>query len=104
MSEESQTTSTLQDWLDLFWILSCILLVLAVLVLGGNWLDEFLHAPIGIEDNPTQPGAILQVAHLAFWPTYILWGVLACQRFSEINAKTFSIWLVALLGAAGLLL
>ena len=101
-AESEQNASKIHGLVDFLWGLSCLFLVLIALVLISNWLDDFLHAPIGIKDNPPAPGAIVQVAHLSFWPIYMCWGILTCQRYTEIPPKKFFKWLAGLLAAAAI--
>ena len=45
----------------LFYIFA-VLLAIALLAIFANSLDDFLHAPIGIKDDPPEPGLIVQFA------------------------------------------
>jgi hypothetical protein len=47
------------------------LLFIAVALAVMNWLGDFLHAPLGIKDNPPEPGTLVQLAQFLFWPLCI---------------------------------
>lgn len=49
--------------------LTLLALVTASVIL--NWLDDFLHAPIGIKDYPLEPGIVVQLARLAWIPLFL---------------------------------
>jgi hypothetical protein len=51
-----------------FFYISISLLAIATALVVLNWLDDFLHAPIGIKDYPPEPGFIVLFAKLAFIP------------------------------------
>lgn len=67
-----------------------LMIVLAVIVVlqCGNWLDDFLHAPIGIKDNPPEAGALVQLANLALWPTA---GLYLAARILRFFAREFTV-------------
>jgi hypothetical protein len=44
------------------------LLAIATALVVLNWLDDFLHAPIGIKDYPPEPGFVILFAKLSFIP------------------------------------
>ena len=51
-----------------FLYISICLFAIATALVVLNWLDDFLHAPIGIKDYPPEPGLIVLFAKLAFIP------------------------------------
>jgi hypothetical protein len=62
------------------WGLSCFVLFPTVICVVANWVDDFLHAPLGIKDNPPEPGVIVQFAQIAFWPVVIAFAVLGIWK------------------------
>jgi hypothetical protein len=52
----------------IFFYISFSLLIVATASVILNWLDDFLHAPIGIKDYPPEPGLVVQIAQLAWIP------------------------------------
>jgi len=76
---------TLQDCMAFGWGLSCLLICLMTAILGMNWLGNFLHAPIGIKDNPPEPNAVVQLTQFAFWPVFVLFGVMLLLKNLTID-------------------
>jgi hypothetical protein len=78
-----------------------------------NWIDDFLHAPIGIKDNPPQPGAVVQFAQLALRPLTVCFLALAFlglltewyrPKQIAIGVTAFAAWAVLAVTFAGLVL
>lgn len=88
----------------LFVVLSYIanaIFALAIFLLTLNWLDDFLHAPIGIKDNPPEPGILVQTASLVWIPlllTVVLFGFL---RFGSRVFSTVSLLLGTIIVTCG---
>lgn len=59
---------SLHDWVSLLCWLFGFLLAWIVLAIFANGLGDFLHAPIGIKDNPPEPGIVIQFARIACYP------------------------------------
>jgi hypothetical protein len=80
--------------------LSRFFLILIVIVVCINWLGDFLHAPLGIKDNPPEPGPLVQFAQVAIFPALICYFVLRVMKYfsGEYSSRDF------LLGSAGVLL
>lgn len=97
MSAGSKPNSKYQKWIDFLWGLSRISMFLIAFVFVLNWLDIFLHAPIGIKDNPPEPGVLVTFAQMAFWPVFACCVVLGFQKFCEVDPKKFVMWLAVLL-------
>jgi hypothetical protein len=62
--------------------------VLATFLVVLNWLDDFLHAPIGIKDYPPEPGVLVQAAQLAWAPLLLTVGLFAFLRFASTMFST----------------
>jgi hypothetical protein len=71
----------------LFYIAASLLSFATVLVIL-NSLDDFLHAPIGIKDNPPEPGLLVQGAELAWFPLLLVMGLFAALRFASRHFRT----------------
>ena len=68
-------------------IIANVMFVLAMFLVVLNWLDDFLHAPIGIKDYPPEPGALVQIAQLSWMPLLCAVALFAFLRFAS---KAFS--------------
>lgn len=60
--------SRLHGLFSVLFYISAFLFVVAFACDFLNGLDNFLHAPIGIKDNPPEPGFIVELAQLLWWP------------------------------------
>jgi hypothetical protein len=88
----------------LFVVLSYIAnltLVLATFLVVLNWLDDFLHAPIGIKDYPPEPGALVQIAQLAWIPLLFVVALTAFLRFASRAFSTVPLLLGAVIVTCG---
>ena len=88
--------SGLHGLLVVFLYISISLLAIATALVVLNWLDDFLHAPIGIKDYPPEPGFVILFAKLAFIP--LMLSVLLLGSMSLMSRFLNTIPL--LLGAA----
>lgn len=70
----AKPASGLYPLLAALYYLCLVLLVLAIFLDFCNGLGNFLHAPIGFKDDDPEPGAIVQIAQIAWIP--LLVGVL----------------------------
>lgn len=81
MKDQSETQQkangdlTARDWVAIAWGLTGFLLVIILLAILENWIINFLHAPIGIKDNPPEPSIMVQIAQFTSWPIGICFGV-----------------------------
>lgn len=64
----TDSQSSLHGGIAIAWGLCLFLLCWLALAISINWLGDFLHAPIGIKDNPPAPGIFVQLAQVAFYP------------------------------------
>lgn len=71
---------SLYDWVFLGWCLSIFLLFLIVVGVGGNWLHDFLLSPIGIKENPPEPGIAIQIEKIAVIPVSIVFTILCVLK------------------------
>jgi hypothetical protein len=79
----------LYAFLNIVYYLWTALLWLAIALDIGTGIDNFLHAPIGIKDNPPDPGALVDLARDLIIPLVIGWVVLKLFRWfaKEMGAK-----------------
>jgi hypothetical protein len=79
----------LYAFLNVVYYLWSTLFGLAVALDIGTGIDNFLHAPIGIKDNPPDPGALVDLARDLIFPLAIGWLVLKLFRWfaKEMGAK-----------------
>jgi hypothetical protein len=79
MNESDNPESRLHGLFVVLFYISLALLAIASASIILNGLDNFLHAPIGIKDNPPEPGIVVQLAQLAWIPlllSVLLFGIL----------------------------
>jgi hypothetical protein len=103
MSDFDKPASKLHGlFIGLSWLLF-LLLASATALVVLNWLDDFLHAPIGIKDYPPEPGMIVQLANLAWLPLLVILLIFALLSFMSSFAKTIPLLLGTSLVSCGVL-
>lgn len=70
---ESESGMSLHDWITIL----RFVLILMIIVVSMNWLGDFLHAPIGIKDNPPEPSVFVRYVQVALWPAAVCFIVLS---------------------------
>jgi hypothetical protein len=76
------------------WHLSGLVLLLLTLVVAGNAVSNFLHAPIGIKDNPPDPELLVQFARIAIYPVGILFiGLGLLIHMAETMSAKDILWI-----------
>ena len=67
-ADGTSDSSEFRDRVKFAWGLTAVALLLVALPVVVNIIGDFLHAPIGIKDNPPEPTLVVQYAQLAFVP------------------------------------
>lgn len=93
--------------LSVIYYLCTALLVLAIIMDVGNGLGNFLHAPIGIKDNPPDPGPFVDLARALIVPLILGYIGLRVLRWLakemgwvDVMATLVSLAVVAVLGSS----
>lgn len=106
-NEEGTPSITLHGAITLLWGIALVVLGWIVIAVLSNWLSDFLHAPIGIKDNPPEPGAMVQIAQALLLPVgvcfLVLWALrLLTREFTSkqiaIATGGFGLWCAAVWG------
>lgn len=79
-SSDSASNRERYGVIGMLWFLSLLVVGFMSITLGMNWLGDFLHAPIGIKDNPPDPGTLIQIEQLIFAPAMTCFVVLHFLR------------------------
>jgi hypothetical protein len=97
---QEDSSISLHEWISVLCWVSGFLLAWILVAICANWLGDFLHAPLGIKDNPPEPGILVQYAQLAVYPvTACFIALRVLKYFSGVySTKDF------LLGCAGALI
>jgi hypothetical protein len=93
--------SGLHGLLVVLFCFALFLLALATVFVILNWLDDFLHAPIGIKDYPPEPGFVVQLAGLAWIPLVLSVLLLGFLAIMSRLFKTVPLLLGTSLDASG---
>jgi hypothetical protein len=78
---DEPTAPRLYQTLSVVYYVWTAVTVFAVLLDIGNGLDNFLHAPIGIKDNPPEPGPLVALAQALILPLGIGYIALRILRW-----------------------
>ena len=73
--------SRLYPWFNVLYYIALYLTVMAFIMVFGNGLDNFLHAPIGIKENPPPPSDLVALADALVVPIGISTFVLRFFRW-----------------------
>lgn len=71
----------LYGFLNVAFYIWTALMVFGLILVVGTGLDNFLHAPIGIKDNPPPPSALVAFAQDLLTPIIVIWVALRVLRW-----------------------
>ena len=101
MNESDNPESRLHGLLVVLFYISLSLLALASALDILNGLDNFLHAPIGIKDNPPEPGIVVQLAQLTWIPLLLSVLLFGFLRMMSLIFKSVPLLLGTLIVTCG---